>query len=244
MKIIKYKKLNINTYRLYLEDEELDLAEDLIVKYEILLLKEIDNKLKKKLIEENKIYEAYNMAIKYLKNKMRCTYEIKKHLKEKLINDDIIDEVVKKLTNSKYLDDELYIILFINDRIKLSNDGPFKIRISLLELELDSNLIEEELERFNDSLEKERINKLIEKKVRLNNNKSSLLLKQKIIKELMDLGYTKDYIVLELDNFDLHDKEIYEKERKKIYDKLSKKYEGDELEYKVKAELYRKGFRE
>ena len=60
----------------------------------------------------------------------------------------------------------------------------------------------------------------------------------------MDLGYTKDYIVLELDNFDLHDKEIYEKERKKIYDKLSKKYEGDELEYKVKAELYRKGFRE
>ena len=39
------------------------------------------------------------------------------------------------------------------------------------------------------------------------------------------------------------DSKIYEIEYKKVYDKLSKKYSGRELEYKVKEKMYQKGFR-
>ena len=36
---------------------------------------------------------------------------------------------------------------------------------------------------------------------------------------------------------------LYEKEYQKLKNKLSKKYEGDELEYRLKKALWQKGFR-
>ena len=38
------------------------------------------------------------------------------------------------------------------------------------------------------------------------------------------------------------DKSIYEKEYTKLKNKLSKKYSNEELEYRIKISLYKKGF--
>ena len=42
---------------------------------------------------------------------------------------------------------------------------------------------------------------------------------------------------------DIDDNDIYKQEYDKLYRKLSKKYEGKLLEYKIKEKLYQKGFR-
>ena len=69
------------------------------------------------------------------------------------------------------------------------------------------------------------------------------MLKNKIIIDLVNLGFNKEDIVSELNNFEIDDKEAYNHEYEKIKKSLEKKYSGDELKFKIKEKLYRKGFR-
>ena len=46
-----------------------------------------------------------------------------------------------------------------------------------------------------------------------------------------------------LDDVSFNDSSLREKEYNKLYNKLSKKYSGRELEYRIKQGLYQKGFR-
>ncbi len=89
----------------------------------------------------------------------------------------------------------------------------------------------------------ERINKIISKKIKLNHKLSVNALKTKILNEIVKLGYEKSDIIEKINNFDFGDDNIFlEKELVKIKNKYSKKYSGNELEYKVVNYLYKKGF--
>ena len=57
------------------------------------------------------------------------------------------------------------------------------------------------------------------------------------------MGYYKWMVEEIINGLDLStDSKIIEKEYRKIYNKLSKKYEGNELTYQVKIKLLQKGF--
>ena len=69
-------------------------------------------------------------------------------------------------------------------------------------------------------------------------------MKQKIIQELQNKGFYKEHIMAIIDEFDFNDDlKIKEKEYNKLKNKLSKKYSGEELEYKIKIGLLKKGFK-
>ena len=55
-------------------------------------------------------------------------------------------------------------------------------------------------------------------------------------------GYTKETAMSEVNKIKIDDQDIMKKEYDKLYKKLSKKYRGKELEYKIKQKLYQKGF--
>ena len=66
MKIIKYTKKNKNTYEITLENKEIiTIYDELILKYDLLITKELDDYTKKLILEENTYYEAYYKALKY-----------------------------------------------------------------------------------------------------------------------------------------------------------------------------------
>ena len=69
------------------------------------------------------------------------------------------------------------------------------------------------------------------------------MLKNKILNSLINKGFYRDDIIECIDSFNFDDSEIRKKEYNKIYNKLSQKYNGKELEYKVKEKMYQKGFR-
>ena len=125
MKINKYKKIGKNKYKVYFDNNEIMLFEDVILKYDLLLLKDMSLELLDKIIDENKFYEAYDMSLSYIETKMRNRKEIYKYLKKKGYEEELINKVINKLTSLKILDDRQYISAFINDKINLSNDGPF-----------------------------------------------------------------------------------------------------------------------
>jgi len=70
-----------------------------------------------------------------------------------------------------------------------------------------------------------------------------MMLKNKITTSLYDDGYDKTMIIDVLNNIDIDiDSSIINKEYEKLYNKLSKKYEGSALEYQLKIKLKAKGF--
>lgn len=243
MKINSYKRQRNGQYKVILDDREILLHEDLILKYNLLLTKNITSKELNELEEENKKYLIYDDAIKYLKTKLRSKKEMYTYLKKKEFEDSFIQEVIKMLEKQGYINDEIYTQAFINDRINLSNDGPYKIKKSLIENNISKEMIEKYMIVFDDVLQKERIEKLIRKKISANHNKSKQILKQKIMIDLGNLGYQTSLIRESLSLLEnVSDEDIKKKEYEKLYAKLSKKYSGYELENKIRQKMYQKGF--
>ena len=244
MKILRYEKKKNGMYQVFFDNgNNFDIHEEIILKYEMLLKKEFKNSEIEKLLDENKIYIVYDLAIKYIAKKMRSKREIINYLQGKEIDNDTISKVIDILYKQKYLDDEMYAKAYVNDRILLSMDGPLKIRSKLEELGIKEEYINNALVEFTEDIEKEKIKKIIDKKITTNRTKSNYVLRNKIIEYLYTLGYSRaiSTSIISEAKFE-NDSEIIKKEYEKIYNKLSKKYSGKELEYRVKQKMYAKGF--
>lgn len=245
MKILRYEKKRNGMYQVFFDNgNDVDIHEEIILKYQLLLKKEIDNNLVDKMLEENKKYIAYDLAIKYLAKRMRTAKEIREYLLKYEIDRDTIKEVNELLKKNGYLNDDIYCASYINDRILLSNDGPEKIKDKLLELGIREDTIVKALDTYTDSIQKERITRIVDKEIKINRNKSIFVLKNKILQKLYLLGYRKDLSVEIVNNAKYNtEKDAYQIQYKKVYDKLSKKYSGKELEYHVNQKMYSLGFR-
>lgn len=244
MKINKFTKKKNGMYNILFEDGSTITAhEDIILKYELLITKEINEEVEKKIQKENLTYMAYDLAIKYITKKMRSKKELKEYLESKEIEDKEITKVLEMLEKSGYVNEEKYTESFINDKIILSYDGPNKIKRELEGKGITSKMIEEKMIIFTQEQQQEKVRKIIAKMIKTNKNKSTYILKNKIIDYLSNLGYDKNLILESLNSFELEDdKELIKKEYDKVYKKLSKKYSGKELEYKVKQKMYSLGF--
>ncbi len=243
MKIIKFKKKKSNLYEITFEDNTtLNLYDDVIIKYNLLSKKDIDKNLLKEIISANANLECYYKALKYLNIKLRSKKEVKKYLNKEYSND-IVSKTIKRLEQEKYLNDDIFLKSFINDKINLTLKGPFYIQKELINLGLKEEKIINYLNTFDDEVWILKINKIIGKKVKSNHNLGNELLKEKIRKYLIQEGYNVLLINECLNNYSFNnDSVILEKELNKEYLKLSKKYNGEELIYKIKYNLYKKGF--
>lgn len=243
MQVNKFTKGKNGMYTVTLEDKtKLTIHEDLILKYNILISKNITDELKNKILEENKKYEIYEIALSYINKKLRSSKELKKYLIKKEYQAELIDQVIELLYNQGYLNDKVYSTSLVHDRMILSMDGPNKIKKELSDNGIDNNTIEEVIEEYTKDIELERIEKIVNKQIKLNKNKGSNLLKKKINMYLINLGYNYDSINTILNSVKISDNDLYKKEYDKLYNTLSKKYSGKELEYKLKQKLYQKGF--
>lgn len=244
MKILKYKKLSENKYKIFLEDgSNITLHENIIIKYNLLIKKEISNEDMKLIIIDNNSYMVYDMALKYINIRMRCEGEIVKYLEKKGIDKKLIDDTIKKLKEQNFINERLYIRSYIADKVHLNSYGPNKIKTELLALKLDKSTIEEELSNYpkediNDNLEK-----LIDKRIRSNRSYGESILRKKILNDLINRGYDKSDIIRVLNTKDLSSDDLYDKEYQKLYNKYQKKYSGDRLEYFIKQKLYQKGIK-
>lgn len=243
MKIKKYKKDKNNKYKVLIDDEEITLYDDIIIKYNLLMKSEIDVSTYNEMIKENSLLLGYYEAIKYITKKMRSKKEIEEYLIKKGLNSKEIKETIKKLEDNKFINEDIYLKAYISDQINLTNNGVNKIKKNLLKLGLDSDKIDDYLSKIDECIFLDKIDKYIEKKIKFNKNTSSYMLKNKIIIDLVNLGFNKEDIISELNKFEIDDKEAYNHEYEKIKKSLEKKYSGDELKFKIREKLYRKGFR-
>ena len=167
---------------------------------------------------------------------MRSILEIKNYLKRKDFSDINIENTIEKLKKEGYLNEEIFIKAYIQDQYNLTNNGPLKIKNGLIKLGISEDKINIDLD-FN-----EKINKLIEKKVKQNHKLNTYELKMNITNYLIRLGYSKDSFEEYLDNIEVDDSALIKKEYDKLYSKYKTKYKEKKLMYYLRDRLYKKGY--
>ena len=201
MKILKYIKKSNGNYQVVLDNnKKLDLNENVIVKYNLLYKKEIDEGLLNEIISENNKYGIYNKCIKYIGVRIRSINEIKEYLKKNKIDLELSDKIIDKLIANKLLDDSVFTKAFINDKFNFTTMGPYRIKQELKKHKIDDDIIDKYIYDIDEDKIDEKINKQILKIDKASKNKNNL--KNKVYSKLIALGYSSDQILRNINNYD------------------------------------------
>ena len=237
MEIIKYKKTKDNIYEVILDNGSiLTLFDETIMKYALLINKTITNELLQEITKYNEDLEAYYGALKFLSKKMRSELEVSKYLAKKEFSEKVINKTIALLREKGELDRTRFITSYINDQFNLTNNGPARIKDSLIKLGFSEDEI---------SIEKDFTNKvqlLISKKVKVNHKLSTNNLKLQIANYLVNLGYPKGMFAEYLELISANNKTLIKKDYELLLKKYSKKYDSYKLKLFIKDKLYKKGY--
>ena len=246
MRIIKYKKGSKGLYKVELDDGRvLSLYEDVILKFDLLLKKEIMDSDLDSINKYNLECDVYYVALNNIKSRFKSEFELRNILKKKEYPDEYIELAINKLIKQGYLNDRLFARSYINNQMLTTSRGPLRIQRDLLDKKIDYNVINEELSVFSEEEQMMKIKKIISKKIQSNHSRGGYVLKQKVVNDVKLLGYDSLVISRVISEFDFssNDEDIAKKEYNKLYKRLIHRYSGDELERKIREKLYQKGLK-
>lgn len=202
MRIEKYELTKKKIYNVYLSNGEvLELNGKVITDNELLIKKDIDNELYDKLKRDNTICMLMDTSVKYIDRRLRSINELRDYLKNKEEDTIIIEEVIDKLIDYKYLDDDRFTKAFIKDKLNFTNWGDYKIKNELKRLGVNEEIIYNNISNIDDNIYYERINKIIDKDISINKKYSGIKLKNKIYNHLLTLGYSKEKVISIINNY-------------------------------------------
>ena len=202
MRIEKYELTKKNIYNVYLSNGEvLELNGKVITDNELLIKKEIDNELYGKLKRDNTICILVDTSVKYIDRRLRSIKELKDYLKNKEEDTTIIEEVINKLIDNKYLDDDRFTKAFIKDKLNFTNWGDYKIKSELKRLGVNEEIIYNNISNIDDNIYYERMSKIIDKDISTNKKYNGIKLKNKIYNHLLTLGYSKEKVISIINNY-------------------------------------------
>ncbi len=140
---------------------------------------------------------AYEYAIFLLNLSMRTVAEVEEKMKTRGYLPKVIDEVITRLLEDKYLNDEHYAEVYIENLKRYKYYGRFMMRKKLWEKKLSRELAEQKLaELVSEDDEKEIATNFVEKKfgllseIRMKEYED----KQKIMRALLSRGFTIDVV--------------------------------------------------
>ena len=135
-------------------------------------------------------------AVRLLAAKARSVGELRRRLLEKRWTDhDIVDGVIAKLEEYKYLDDEQYARDLAAGKLRQKPQGPRRLRQSLAQKDLDRETVESAVaSAFEAQPESELIDQAIEKRLRLKGMPETREDTKKFYDHLLRLGFGFDLI--------------------------------------------------
>ena len=242
MKINKFKKVGSNKYKLFLDDKSILVYEDVILKYNLLYKKEIDEELLLEINKDNYKASIYDTALKYIGIRMRSKKELEDYLVKKKFDKKDIKDTIDKLLYQGFLNDTLFCKSYVNDKIHLTNSGLSKIRDELIKLGIDEDTINSTFELVDSSILDEKLNKIIKKEIRINSKLPINKMRNKIVNKCINLGYKLESINGLLDSSTINSTSNIEEDYNKLYLKYSSKYDEYKLKSVLKSKLYQKGY--
>jgi len=154
---IEYQKKNKERLNIYIDDEygfSVDIS--ILIEYSLKKDMVLDDSLIDDILRSEERTSVYNYGISILSRYARSEYELRLKMKNKGFEPELIDKAVSTLKEQKYLDDDRYCEMFINDKINISKDGVRKIKEALYYKGIDKKIIEEKIKNISQDSEEER----------------------------------------------------------------------------------------
>jgi regulatory protein len=219
---------------------------DVLIKYHLKKGLELDEFSLMEIHYHDDIQKAYSSAISYLARKIRSVKEMADYLLKKDFEEPVIQEVIHKLIDQKYLDDKEYAFAFVRTQINTTDKGPGLIRMELKEKGIEKDLIDQTLASFTFENQLDKAEVICQKYAQKNSKDSQRVLKQKLDSLLIRKGYSFEIINLAVSSLDLDNQDNEELAAISFQaEKAHRKYcsfSGFEYEQKMKQFLFRKGF--
>lgn len=244
---ITVQQKKTDRYNVFLDEKyAFSVDEDVLIKHQLKKGMELDDFSLSEISYQDDIRKSYNQAIQYLARRMRSEAEVRKALKDKDVDESIIQEVIHKLYEYSFLNDEEFAIAFVRTAMNTTDKGADLIRRELREKGITENLIDRALKEYPFEQELDTAIKLCEKFVQKNTRDSSRVMKQKLEQMLFRKGFSLGTIQTALSEMAMEKAEDEEMAAlRKHAEKAHRKYaslEGFEYEQKMKQTLFRKGF--
>lgn len=147
--------------------------------------------------------KTMNRAVKLLTAKPRSIGELRERLLEKLWTDEaIVDAVIEKLKEYKYLDDEQYASDLAVSKLRQKPQGKYKLRQSMSQKKLDKETRDAAIEKAFEKLPEDKlIEAAIEKRLRLKGKPETREEMKKFYDHLLRQGFGFDLIRDKMSNF-------------------------------------------
>ena len=142
----------------------------------------------------------YNRAIHFLTVRPRSEKEVRDNLLKKKIAPEVLEKIIAKLKEQKFLNDEDFTSWFIDQRTRVSQKSMRVIRVELLQKGVDKEIIESGIrsQESGDS-DTDTARKIVEKKFPKYKGLPRQEIYQKLGGHLARRGYTWDTIKASID---------------------------------------------
>ncbi len=105
-------------------------------------------KKSKPLKDPNNYEHGYNYALFLLNLSMRTCGEVREKMKNRGYDAEVIDKVINSLLEDRYLNDQNYAEVFINNMKNYKTWGRFMMKKKLYEKKLPKEMVDEELDKY------------------------------------------------------------------------------------------------
>ncbi|MDC3425276.1 recombination regulator RecX [Aquibacillus sp. 3ASR75-11] len=250
---IATQKNSKSRYSIFLTNGNLErygfsVDEAILVEHQLRKGMELDESTIQGLTKEDTIHKSYSMALHYLSYRMRSEKEMSMYLEKKEVDEEHISIIIQRLKQEGLLNDLEFAEAFVQTRLQMTSKGPFFIRKELIEKGIRDDIIERALSLYTFEDQYQKALQWVNKKRTTKTKKSFQHQLQGLQQNLLQKGFASDVVkevLKEAREGQEEDSEweaiVYQGE--KLIRKFNKQSEGSAYKQKVKAGLYRKGFR-
>lgn len=249
--VVRIKQLE-DYVRIYVENEKDDQPIKILISledyfmYKIRLHTLLDRYTVAEFKRKEVLLEAYRSAIRKLRMKDYTCQEMRIALNRiPNISSEEIDRIIQELEEKGYLNDYRYVSDKL-ESVQFSLTGKAKIRRVMIQKGVASDIVDQVLETYDDSLEIDKARQMAEKLMLTIKDKSLVMKKQTMIQKLIAQGFDRSIAkasVEELDFSDYDDGNALDKTIQKALRNYSRRYQGSQLKRKVLAYCIQKGFK-
>lgn len=240
--VVKDVKFINNKVEIILDEKTFLISKENYINNPITIDSDISEEKISYLLEYEHVLQSKLYIIKLLNKKSLSEYEVYLKLKEKEIDSKYIIQIIDSLKRIGLINDEFAAIICLESML-IKRKGKNAIRKLLSEKKICSDIIEKVIMEINEEEYIENFNKVVDKYVKVYNNKSYKIKQHLIRQKLEELGYEKDLILkINIDEDSKDELELAKKQLIKIIKNKSIDLNSYENINKIKLKLAAKGF--
>lgn len=171
------------------------LTYETVSEYQLYTGEEMDPSLLTSFVRETQKMVARDLLFSALTKRMLSSFECKKRLVAKEIDDDIIEETIAWFTEQKWIDDSVYLENAVKDQIHVKGYGLWRVISNLKQKGFDKGAIQNQYEELT-TIESDasRARAYVDKKWPMIRGTSLLHRKKKLSDQLLTRGFSYDVI--------------------------------------------------